>query len=155
MAMKTKGTRLYVVDPSDDSVVEVGCITSFSGLTQPKDQVDVTCLADMVRQFVSGLATPGTATFGVNFDAADSSHLLLETLNQSGETVEWALGLSDGTAPPTGVDTDGDFIIPATRTWVTFDAYVADLPLNFALNSVVQSDVSLQVSGNRTITAKT
>ena len=154
MAIKTQGTRLYVVDPSDDSVVEIGCVTSFNGLTQPKDQVDVTCLSDLVRRFMAGLGTPGAATFGINFDTADESHLLLETLNQSGDTVNWALGLSDGTAAPTGADSAGEFILPTTRSWVTFDAYVADLPLNLAQNSVVQSEVSLQVSGSRTIVPK-
>lgn len=155
MAMVTKGTRLYVVDTTDDSVVEVGCITSFNGLTSPKDQVDITCLADLVRRFMAGLATPGTANFGINFDTADDSHMLLESYNQSSEVVNWAIGMSDGTAAPTSVDVDGSFILPTTRSWVTFEAYVADLPLNFAINSVVQSEIPLQVSGNREIIRKT
>ena len=40
-----------------------------------------------------------------------------------------------------------EFNVPTNRTWNTFDGYVSGFPFNFALNSVVQSAVSIQRSG--------
>ena len=40
-----------------------------------------------------------------------------------------------------------EFNVPADRTWNTFGGYVSGFPFNFALNSVVQSAVSIQRSG--------
>ena len=41
-----------------------------------------------------------------------------------------------------------DFTLPTSRTWNTFEGYVSGFPFNFALNSVVQSEVSIQRSGD-------
>lgn len=37
--------------------------------------------------------------------------------------------------------------LPGGRTWITFQGYVSGFPFNFAANSVVQSTVSIQRSG--------
>jgi len=55
------------------------------------------------------------------------------------------VGWSDGTAPPT-LNSAGDFIFPATRSWVSFDGYLQDCPFNFAVDQTVQSDVKIQVA---------
>lgn len=39
------------------------------------------------------------------------------------------------------------FVLPSTRTFTTFSGHVSGFPFNFALNSVVQSAVSIQRSG--------
>ena len=152
MARKTQGTELYFLDPEDSSVQEVGCVTSFDGPSAGRDQIETTCLDSTAREYVSGMATPGEATFGINFDPSDDSHIRLYELWQSGETIPWALGWGDGTAVP-GADTNG-FDFPATRTFVFFDGYVANVPFNFAVNAVVASSVALQVSGFPQIVAK-
>jgi hypothetical protein len=74
-------------------------------------------------------------------------------LNESGETRSWIIGFSDGTALPT-VDSAGTVTYASTRTFVEFDGYVADLPLDFATNSVVKSTMQIQRSGARTLHAK-
>ena len=60
--------------------------------------------------------------------------------------MNWAVGFSDGTAAPT-IDSSGDFVLPGTRSWITFSGYIADIPFDFALSSVVKSTVAVQVSG--------
>lgn len=154
MAKKTQGTNLYLIDPDNGDVLVVGCVTSISGLTSPIDQVEVTCLESLAREYVAGMATPGQAQFGINFDPDDDSHARLLELKQAGEVLEWAIGWSDGTAPPTAPDTSG-FTLPATRSWLTFDGFITDVPFDFSLNSVVQSTVALQVSGEVVLTRKT
>lgn len=40
-----------------------------------------------------------------------------------------------------------DFVLPTTRTWFTFQGYIADFPFDFAQNTVVTSTLSIQRSG--------
>lgn len=153
MAIKTAGTVLYTIDPLDDSVLIVGCVTSIDGIDTTLEQNETTCLSNTTRTYMAGLATPGAASFGLNFDPADDSHVRLHALKVAGTSLPWAVGFSDGTAPPT-VDTDGDFILPTTRSWITFDGFMNSYPFSFALNAVVTSTVGIQISGEPTVTAK-
>lgn len=145
MSVKTQGTDLYFIDPYDDSVTKVGCVTSISGINAARDQIEVTCLDSAARLYESGLGTPGQATFGINFDPSDDSHVRLHELYVAGTSLNWALGWSDGTSAPTA-DSDGEVVAAAERSWITFEGYIADLPFDFALNAVVSSSVSVQVS---------
>jgi hypothetical protein len=152
MAKKTQGTELYVINPNDFTVVKVGCVTALSGLTAARDQIETTCLDSEAREYVAGMATPGAAQFTINFDPSDASHVLLHDLYVEGTTLDWALGWSDGTDAPTSDSTA--FTAPTTRTWILFEGFISDLPFDFALNSVVTSNVSVQVSGFPTLVAK-
>lgn len=153
MAKKTQGTQLYVIDPDDNSVVTVGCVTAITGITATRDQIETTCLNSTAREYVAGMAAPGTAQFTINFDPSDASHVRLHELYVEGTSLQWALGWSDGTSDPSGASTDG-FTLPATRTWIQFDGFISDLPFDFSLNAVVSSNVSVQVSGFPVLTAK-
>lgn len=154
MAVKTQGTHLYFIDPADDSVVPVGCTTSISGITASRSQIDVTCLTSEGMEYDAGMPDPGTATFGINFDPSDASHVRLHELFVAGTKVQWALGWSDGTDAPTGVDSNGMFNLPTTRTFITAEGYPSDVPFDFSLNSVVTSSVSVQLSGLPALVAK-
>lgn len=152
MAVKTQFTDLYFLDPDTDTVVEVGCVTSLTGLTATRDQIETTCLNSEGRTYEAGMPTPGTANFTVNFDPNDPSHVRLHELYRAGTKVDWALGWGDynpprgpGLGPVPTVDSDG-LVTPATRTWIVFNGYVSDLPFDFALNAVVASNIAVQVS---------
>lgn len=152
MSVKTQGTELWFLDPVGPAVVKVGCVTTINGLTAARDQIETTCLDSDARTYEAGMATPGTATFGINFDPADESHVRLHELYRQGTKVEWALGWSDfipgppADGPPPTAGTEEDFNLPGTRSWIAFNGYVSDLPFDFALNAVVASTVSVQVS---------
>lgn len=147
MSLKTQGTMLYFIDPANLAVVKVGCPTNITGLSVPRDQIEVTCLDSSAREYVAGMGTPGTATFAINFDPQDPSHVRLNQLYNQGVTLDWAIGLSDGTAAPTGDTDSAGFTFPPTRTFIAFDGFVNDFPFDFALNSVVTSNLGIQVSG--------
>jgi hypothetical protein len=149
MALKTQGTQLYFIDPEDFSVVTVGCVTALTGLTAARDQIETTCLDSTARTYVAGMATPGAAQFTINFDPSDSSHVRLHELYVEGLDLDFVLGWSDGTAAPTSDSTA--FTLPTTRTWIEFSGFISDLPFDFALNTVVTSNVSIQVSGFPTL----
>ena len=154
----TKGTNLYILDPRTppfgDQITKLECPKSIDGLGLSVPQIDVTCLDSDAMEFVPGMPNPGAATIGLDFDTAKESHMLIEDLNENQVIATFAIGWSDGTAAPTGVDSQGDFVLPTTRTWVVFKGYVADLPLNFAINSTVQSNFTVQQSGRRRIIPK-
>lgn len=156
MAVKTQGTQLYFVDPVGDVITEVYCITELTGLSSSRDQIDVTCLSDQERQFEAGMMNPGQANFGIYTDLKQPSHLRLHQLFVEGTKVEWAAGWSDGIGiAPTGVDSSGEFVLPTTRSWLTFNGYVSDYPFDFAQNSSVASNLGIQTSGPTVPVAKT
>lgn len=153
MSLKTQGTYLYTIDPADDSLLQVACITSIDGIDTTVEQIEDTCLEALARTYQSGLASPGQASFGINFDPAEASHVRMHQLKVSGASLHWAVGFSDGTAPPT-IDSGGTFDLPTTRTWIRFQGFMSSFPFNFALNAVVQSTVNIQISGEPQLFAK-
>lgn len=151
MAVKTQGTELYFIYPGDSEgevVARAVCVTSIDGLSAPIDQIETTCLEDEDAEYEAGLRRPGTVTFGINFDPQEESHLQLHELYENKTKVNWVLGFSDGKGiAPTGIDSDGDFVLPDTRSWLTFRGYVNDFPFSLPLNAVVSSTIGVQVSG--------
>lgn len=154
MAIETQGTNLYTIDPADDSLILVGCVTSIDGIDTSVEQIETTCLDDLARTYISGLSTPGTATFAINFDPRDSTHKRLHELKVAGSSLVWAVGFSDGTAPPT-VDSGGTFDLDTGRSWIRFDGFMNSYPFNFEQNSVVQSSIGIQISGEPQLFEKT
>lgn len=153
MAIKTQQTRLYVVDPADESLITVGCITALSGVDTTNEQIETTCLEDSARTYLSGLATPGAASFDINFDTSDATHVRLHALKVAGTTLNWAIGFSDGTTLPV-VDSAGTWDLPTSRSWIRFQGFMTNFPFDFQQNSVIQSTVGIQISGEPEVFAK-
>ena len=149
--MKSQGTNLYTIDPADGSVIVVGCPTSIDGIDTSIEQIETTCLNSTARTYEAGLATPGAATFGINVDPKDASHLRLHQLKVAGTTLPWAVGWSESpdTAPTTEQDSAGEwvFVTNAARSWILFDGFMNSFPFSFGLNAQVASTVGIQVSG--------
>lgn len=152
MAKKTQGSNLYFVG-ADGTTLHTVAFNSLSGISSQRDQIEITTCADDARQYMAGLVTPGQAQFGIFFDPSNANHMELLALHGTGANTKWAVGLADDTAVPTV--TAGDLTLPATRDWIKFDAYVADLPFDIQQNSAVQSNVSLQLSGMPTFVKAT
>ncbi|WP_025371816.1 phage tail tube protein [Advenella mimigardefordensis] len=159
MSVLAQGTDFYAIDPADGSLIDVGCITSLNGIDDAIDQIETTCLQNKERTYRAGLSTPGTATFGLQIDPANEpDHVRLHQLKKEGATIRWAVGWSDGTAAPTvGSDSSGNdiFVLPTTRTWLTFEGYMSSFPFAFETNAVVSSEVGIQISGPIDLLPKT
>lgn len=151
MAKKVAGTNLYAIDPVDGSVIVVGCPTSIDGIDTSVEQIETTCISNTTRTYEAGLATPGTASFGINTDPSDPSHVRLHQLKTAGTTLQWAVGWSEApdTPPTTEQDSAGEwvFVTNPARSWILFEGFMNSFPFSFALNAVVQSTVGIQVSG--------
>jgi hypothetical protein len=158
MTIKAQGTDLFAIDPADGSLLDVGCITSIDGIDTAIDQIETTCLNDQARTYEAGLATPGAATFGLQFDPSDPAHIRLHQLKTAGTTLQWAIGFSDGVGiePTVGTDSSGEdeFVLPPTRSWLTFEGYMNSYPFTFGLNTMVTSTVGIQVSGEPVLLPK-
>ena len=87
MAKKTQGTDLYAIDPDTGTLLAPGCITSIDGIDTAIEQIETTCLQDSARRYEAGLATPGTATFGINTDPEDPDHVRLHELKIAGTLI--------------------------------------------------------------------
>lgn len=148
--MKTQGTELFAIDPDNGALIVVGCPTSIDGIDTSIEQLETTCLSSSARTYEAGLATPGSASFGINIDPKDPSHVRLHQLKTAGKTIKWAIGWSESSADPTvATDTNGDhsFVTPTSRSWILFDGFMNSFPFSFALNAQVTSTVGIQVSG--------
>jgi hypothetical protein len=153
MAIKTQGTNVYVIDPYDNSVITVACATSLSGISASRDQIETTCLEATSRSYEAGMLSPGAASIGINYDPSNASHVRLHEIYADGTSTSFAVGWSDGTAAPT-VNSAGDWVIPTSRSWITFDGYISEFPFEFGLSAVVTSTLSIQISGFPVVTAK-
>jgi hypothetical protein len=157
MAMKTQGSQLYVLlptvaDPEQLEVVKIDCMNNFNGGGNPADQIVVECLDKTTREYLRGMRTPAQATFTIDADPRNDSHVRLHTAAESDDEVydslKWALGWSDGLdIAPTLNSAGDDFELPTTRTWYLFDGYVNDFPFDFPMNSTVKTAVAVQRSG--------
>jgi hypothetical protein len=150
--MKTKGTQLFVeiATTAGAAWLQIGCPTGITGLGGAKTAVDDTCLDSDEMESSPGMASPGAINVQLNFDPADTSHRELWDLFENDQTRRFAIGMSDGakTILP-DFDTAGDPTFPTTRSFIEFQGYVLDLPLDFAVNTNVQSAVQVQRTGPR------
>jgi hypothetical protein len=151
MAVSTKKTQLWFVytDSNGTDIVQLGCPKGITGLGGSKSQIDTTCLDSDEMEFSPGMGSPGALTVNIDFDPAKVSHRDLVEMDEDDTITTWVIGLSDGTALPT-VDSAGTVTYPDTRTFVSFEGYIADLPLDFAINQNVQSAASIQRTGAKT-----
>ena len=158
MSVKTQGTVFFALDPITGELLDIGCVTAIDGIDTTIEQIETTCLNALVRTYEAGLATPGTATFTIYTDPQDPNHVRLHQIKVAGKTLHWAVGFRQtvngepvvpGDIPTVEQDSSGDyvFVLPETRAWIAFEGYMSAFPFSFAQNSVVQSNVSIQVSG--------
>jgi hypothetical protein len=156
MSKLTQGTQIYVIHPDTEAVVEVDCATTFNPGGNPADQLDDTCLSDTTASFKPGLRKPTAATIGLRPDPSNTTHTAMHGWSQRdpSPTLKWAVGWSDGIDVVPTVDSNGNFNLPTTRTWYTFEGYIADFPFDFAGNALVESTVTVQRTGASTWTAK-
>lgn len=156
MSIKSQGTSLYFVDQtsSSPSVITMSCPTGISGMGGARDQIDDTCLGETIdKTFVAGLGNPGQVSVPFILDPADTSHQDLFDLKDSGVTLEWLVGLSDGTTTPT-LDSNDAFVAPSSRSSIIFNGYVSDVNIDVSGNDVVRGTLTIQRSGAVTLTPK-
>lgn len=152
MAISTKLTEAWFVYTNSNgyTMVKVGCPKGIGPVGGSKSQIDETCLDDTEKQFGPGMASPGAISVPLDFDDSKVSHQDIVAMDISDLTTTWIVGMSDGTSPPTVSASTGVITWPSTRTYVEFQGYVADAPLDFQIDKNVGMTVSIQRSGPKT-----
>lgn len=153
-AIKTQGTELYYAS-GPSAATKIAQITSApSPMGGARAQIDITTLDSAEHEYASGLASPVAETFGIIFNAKDTSHQALVSLKTSGLLVPWWVGLSDGAIAPT-VTANAFVLTPVARSFFTFLGYVADLVLATPINDVIKGTITIQRSGPSLLTPST
>jgi hypothetical protein len=146
MSTLTQGTELFY-QSSPTVMTAVDQITGITGTGGARSTIDVTNLKSTELESAPGLGAPGAVSVPLNFDASNLSHQALFDLYTSGAKVTWIIGLSDGTAPPTSAS--GTITYPTTRTYISFTGFITDFPVDAALNSKLETTMTVQRSGPR------
>lgn len=162
MAIKTQGTELWAVHPITHELLDLGCVTSIDGIDSTLAQIDVTCLRDLAREYESGLAEPGQASFEIQFDPENPDHIKLHDIKKAGTTLNWFVGLRESVdgvpkvpgTPPEVDPVSGEVDLPDVRSWIIFRGYMANFPFGFAQNDVVRSGIQVQISGDPEVIPK-
>ena len=144
---------MYIVYNNSNgyNMIKLGCPKGISGLGGSKSQIDETCLDDEEMSFGPGMKSPGALTVDLDFDTSKISHQDLIALDDNDTKTTFVIGFADGKdIPPTVDNSTGIVTYPTTRTYVDFEAYIADLPLDFKVNANVACAVSIQRSGGKT-----
>lgn len=154
---KTQGTQLYfrTHDSAGYAILKIDCPTGATGLGGSKTQLDATCLDSDEMEYLAGMAAPSTLSVPLNFDINSASHLALLAIYDNSDAdnlYEFVIGwptpkdIAPTVSPSTGIIT-----YPTTRTFISFFGYIADYPIDFAVNALVKSTMTIQRSGPRTI----
>lgn len=144
MAQRTQGTEVFYQSAAA-VMTKVGKATGVTGTGGGNSQIDITDLDSKEMESMAGLPQPGAIAVPINFDAANLDHQALYALWQSGASVKWVVGLSDGVAPPTSAG--GVITFPTTRSYMEFTGYISDFPIDAAVNSKLETAMSVQRSG--------
>jgi hypothetical protein len=158
MSVKTQGTVFFALVPKTGELLDIGCVTAIDGIDTTIENMENTCLNALVRTYEAGMATPGTATFTIYTDPSDPNHIRLHQLKVAGTTLHWAVGFRQevdgvpvvpGAVPTAVVDEPGSWIfeLPGERAWIAFEGHMSAFPFSLAQNSFVQSNISVQISG--------
>ena len=150
-ALKTQGTQLYYASAAT-TVTTIASVITMNGLDAgANDQIDTTLLNATARSFISGLANPGALTIELLYDTlGDASVAMLRALKAAGTSVDWCIGLSDGTTPPTAAASLIVQPVAANRSSVKFNGYISGFVVDFPGNEAVKATLTLQTSGVHT-----
>jgi hypothetical protein len=152
VSLSTKKTEAWFVlsETGGYALVKVGCPKGIGPIGGSKSQIDETCLDDIEKQFGPGMASPGAITVPLDFDDSKVSHQQIVAMDLDDLKTTWVVGFSNGIAPPVIDSGTGVITWPSTRTYVEFQGYVADAPLDFQIDKNVGMAVSIQRSGPKT-----
>lgn len=156
MARRTQGSVLWFVapmltDPSKYELVKVGCPLSFKSGTDSRSKIDTTCLEqEDGKTSMGGLLDYGQATFDLNVDPQNASHVRLYDLSTSNEDVTWVRGWAGKTkgsvkniVPTVDADT-GEVTLPPGRSWNRFKGYIESFPFDADADSAEKTSLSVQ-----------
>lgn len=152
--LRTQGTEIHVANAAA-TVLKIGNNIGLGDFGKMSNDLITTNLDSVAVEKIPGLPDNGDATLTVNLNPGDESHQFLEENAGTANRFSWCIGLSDGTTPPTAVDSAIVPPIATSRTSMVFTAAVKSFRLSIGLDGIVSAAVAVSISGGITTTWKT
>ena len=152
--LRTQGTEIWHVS-APTAVQKIGNITGYGDFGKQANPIITTNLDSLAVEKISGLADNGELSLSINVDSKSIAHQALEAKAGTAERLEFCIGYSDGTTPPTAV---AGAIVPPTaanRTSAKFLAGVTSYRETISADAIVTATVTLAISGAITRVYKT
>ena len=151
--VKTQKTQLFTV--VGGQVVRFICPKRISFGQDSFGKIDVTCLDADTKEYERGMRDPGEGAVGIVYNDTNLSHDKLLEIAESGEKLDWYVGSSHSTTPPTYDNTTG-IDLPDDRSWWSFKGYLNDAaPSDIEVDAVLEYEFPLVRTSKVTFTKRT
>lgn len=134
-ALESQGTKIYIGDgatPTEAFTAIAEC-KNFQFGTGSASVIDTTDLSSTAKEKRMGLQDWGQLTFTINFIPTNTQHALLKTAKGDRNARNFKLEFTD-----------------SGSTTYEFSAYVLSLPISGGVDGVIESNVTLEITGDVT-----
>lgn len=132
-AIVTQGTTFEVDnadgDPGPLTFTTIAGVISFTGFDGSANEIDITDLSSVAKEFRMGLQDFGNFNMEVNFDEADAGQRILRTMKAAGLSRSFQITFSDGSI-------------------ATFSAFVLSFSTAGGVDAKVDGSIQLRITGN-------
>lgn len=137
---RSVGTKLLIAPKTGNTDVEVGALSSISGIDASADEVEVTDMGntDGYREYLPGFKDGGEVSVGGYMDGEDEGQARLYELMESGDVVDCKI----------------QFPAKIGKTW-SFKAGVTKFTTSADVDDAITFEATLKVSGKPTLAATT
>ena len=98
--MRVQGTNVFAFDGAE--ITQLVCVTSIDLGSDSTSKIETTCLEEKSsKSYIPGLSDPGDGSLSIKLDLKNSSHLKLIQWAQDRKELDFYIGASDGSTPPT------------------------------------------------------
>jgi hypothetical protein len=117
-------------------------------------KIETTCLEETKsKSYVPGLSDPGDGSISIKLDPENASHLKLIEWAEARKELDFYIGASDSTAPPTLVT--GAVALPVGRSFWSYKAALTPAVPTFEADSIVGYQFTMQRSTGVALTPAT
>lgn len=137
---RSVGTKLLIAPKTGNTDVEVGALSSVSGIDASADEVEVTDMGntDGYREYLPGFKDGGEVSLSGYVDGEDAGQARLYELMESGDVVDCKI----------------QFPAKIGKTW-SFKAGVTKFTTSADVDDAITFEATLKVSGKPTLAATT
>nr|DAE15370.1 MAG TPA: tail tube protein [Siphoviridae sp. ctdcr45] len=137
---RSVGTKLLIAPKTGNTDVEVGALSSVSGIDASADEVEVTDMGntDGYREYLPGFKDGGEVSLSGYMDGEDEGQARLYELMESGDVVDCKI----------------QFPAKIGKTW-SFKAGVTKFTTSADVDDAITFEATLKVSGKPTLAATT
>lgn len=153
--VRSQLTQLYACLAGGTTVATIGNVADLGEFGGQADDIDVTNLDSLAKEYLVGLVDNGELTLQINLNPQDANHQDLFAKQGNGVRYPFLVGLSDGTTAPTAVG--GALVAPlaSARTSFKFMASIKSFRFGAKTNDAIRVTCTLRISGAITAVWKT